>query len=121
MQLGIDGLGRQKHQRAIGGFAFNQVLFRNRLDVDADGGAQGLGRLVQLILGLGAAQGLIGLQREFTVDHNRAGRVRQMDQTIRALAVRQGDLHRIAVRGQGLGHNVVQLNLTERAAGLFVR
>ena len=65
-------------------------------------------------------QRLIGLQREFCIDDDGAGGIGQMDQAIGAASVTQGFLHRIAVGRQRLRHDIIQLDFTERAAGLLV-
>ena len=120
VKLGIDRLGGQKHQRAIGGFAIQNVFLGNVADVFLDRDAQKLGGLVQLPIGLGAAKGLVGLKREFAVDTDRPRRVGQVDKAIGAPPVRQRVLQTIAVRGQRLGHDIGQLNFTECTTGLFV-
>ena len=121
VQFGIDGLGRQEHQRAIGRLAFEDVFFRNRLDMRPDRGLERLRGGARFGVGGSIAQRLIGLEREFRVDHDRTRRVGQMDQAIRPLAVRQGLLQRIAVLGQRLGHDVGQLDFPEGPARLLVR
>ena len=121
MQLGINRLRRQEHQRPIGGFALQNVFLGNRLDMAAHRHTHLLGRLIHLPIRIRPPQRLIRLQRKLRIDHNRPRRVRQMDQTIRPLPIRQRRLQRIAVRRQRLGHDIGQLDLPERAARLLVR
>ena len=85
-----------------------------------DRSAQKFGSLVQIPVGFSIAQGLIGFQRELAVNHDVTRWVRQMDQAIRPVAVRQSGLQSIAVTGQGLGDDIVELDLTISATRLFV-
>ena len=87
MQFGKNAFGRQKHQRRIGRLAGNNIFCGNIL------------RMFQRVafhlcqcgacfcLIFGGAQFLIGLERKFTVNDNRAGRVGQSDETVGAFAI----------------------------------
>ncbi len=66
-------------------------------------------------------QRLVALQRKLRVDDERAGRIRHVDQAIGPPAVGQRRLPGEGVGRQGLGDDVVELDLPEGAPGLLVR
>ena len=75
VQFGIDGFGWQKHQRAVGCFALDQIAFRNLLDVHFDR----LPKHGQSAFAFGfcvsSHQLFISFEREFRVNDDRAGRI----------------------------------------------
>ena len=120
VQLGIDRFGRQEHQRPIRRLAVQNILLGNRLDMDPNRLAQRRRRPIKRLLRFCRAQGLVGLQRELGINRDRPGRVRQVDQTIRAFTVRKRRLQRVTVARQSLGHDIRQLDFPERPPRLLV-
>ena len=63
----------------------------------------------------------VALQRELGVDGDRTGRLRQTQQAVDAGAVAERHLKGVGGRRQHGAHQIVQLDLAERAARLLVR
>ncbi len=68
----------------------------------------------------GVADGVISLQRELGVDHQRGLAVRHPHETIRPGAVRKGGLELISSHGQAIGNDRFHARLAEGATGLLV-
>ena len=123
MQLGIDRLGRQKHQGRFGGLARHaDILVADVGDVLAhrllEGPLRGLQGL--RIARRHGAQRAIALQRKLGIDGNRPRRMRQLQQAVGAHPRGQRHLEGVGRGRQRAGHQVVQLHLAEGAARLLV-
>ena len=122
VQLGVDRLRGQEHQRRFGGLAGHDVFVADVADVLAD-------RLLEAALGddqrrrvacRHGAQRAIALERELGVDGDRARRVGQLQQAIDAHAGGQRRLEFVGRGRQRVLHQVVELDLAEGAARLLV-
>ena len=87
VKLSINRFRRQKHQRTIRSFSVKNIFLRDVFYMLLNRHTQHLGCLVDLPVILGTPQRFIGLKRKFSINGNRSGRVRQMDQTICPLPI----------------------------------
>ena len=120
VQLGIDRLRGQEHERGVGRFAHDHVAPRDVADMGEDRRAEGARRRLARVVAPGLAQRVVALQRALRVDGDGARRVRERQQAVGAAAVGKRRLEAVGRRREDLAHQVGQLDFAEGTAHLLV-
>ena len=120
MKLGIYRLRRHKHKCGLRRLARQDIARRDIVDMLFDRIAKppGRGQSPRVIRRI--AQRVVALKRKLRINNDGAGRIRQIQQAVCPAAIGELRLKLVGGRRQNLLHQIIQLDFTERTAGLLV-